>query len=418
MTGARPPAPSQAWPAPVGVLQLAAVRAALIPVVLLGEQLVDHTSEPSDSFRFLLAAFAAWSAAILALHLAARAGRLRLPPTLERAEPFVDLAAIAALTYTSGGPFSETGMAFFVLPLLAAARLRPDVTARWSAAAIGAYVLLSILHPTAGEHEATARMVSQVGYLAWAGLAATLLSSVLARRDAAIATLADERGQLAAHALSAEQRERRRLAELLHDESVQTLALAQQELGDYRRTGRDASFERARAAIAEALAQLRGEIFELHPYVLDHAGLPAALRAIADRYAERMHARITVAVDPAASGQHDELVVVLARELLSNAAKHSGASHVVLTVAADSERVELEVRDDGAGFDLRRRTGALEEGHIGLASAERRVQAVGGELSIDSGRGLGTTVRATLPRAAGGPPPAADGQAAARSGVD
>ena len=46
-------------------------------------------------------------------------------PALERAEPFVDLAAIVALTYTSGGPFSETGMAFFVLPLLAAARLRP-----------------------------------------------------------------------------------------------------------------------------------------------------------------------------------------------------------------------------------------------------------------------------------------------------
>ena len=114
---------------------------------------------------------------------------------------------------------------------------------------------------------------------------------MLARRDAAIARLANERGQLAAHALTAEQRERRRVAELLHDESVQTLALAQQELRDYHRTGRDAAFERARAAIAEAIAQLRGEIFELHPYVLDHAGLSAALRAIADRCAERMTRR-------------------------------------------------------------------------------------------------------------------------------
>jgi two-component system NarL family sensor kinase len=242
-------------------------------------------------------------------------------------------------------------------------------------------------------------MISQIGYLAWAGLAATLLSSVLARRDAAIATLANERGQLAAHALSAEQRERRRLAELLHDESVQTLALAQQELGDYRRNGRDESFERARGAIGEALAQLRGEIFELHPYVLEHAGLPAALRAIADRFAERMGARITVAVDPAAAGHHDELVVVLARELLSNAARHSGAAHVVLTVAADSERIELEVRDDGAGFDPGRRTAALRDGHIGLASSERRVQTVGGELAVESTPRRGTTIRATLPRA-------------------
>jgi two-component system NarL family sensor kinase len=408
VTGSRRPQTSPSWVAAVGVLQLAAVRAALVPVVLLGERLVDHPSEPNGAFGVVLTAFAAWAAAILALHLAARAGRLRLPPALERAEPFVDLAAIVALTYTSGGPFSETGMAFFVLPLLAAARLRPDVTARWAVAAVVAYVLLSVLHPTAGEHEATSRMISQVGYLAWAGLAGTLLSAVLARRDAAIATLANERGQLAAHALSAEQRERRRLAELLHDESVQTLAVAQQELGDYRRSGRDESFERARAAIAEALGQLRGEIFELHPYVLEHAGLPAALRAIADRFAERMGARITVAVDPAAAGQHDELVVVLARELLSNAARHSGAAHVVVTVAADSEQIELEVRDDGAGFDPARRAAALQDGHIGLASSERRVQMVGGELVVESAPRRGTTIRATLPRAASpatvGPP--------------
>ena len=144
MTGTRPAARSRAWPARVGALQLAAVRVALVPVVLLGERLVDHPSEPNGAFGVLLAAFAAWSAAILALHLRARAGRVRLPPALERAEPFVDLAAIVALTYTSGGPFSETGMAFFVLPLLAAARLRPDVTARWAVAAVVA------LHPALG----------------------------------------------------------------------------------------------------------------------------------------------------------------------------------------------------------------------------------------------------------------------------
>lgn len=400
MTRSRRPDPLPSWAAAVGVLQLAAVRAALVPVVLLGELLVDHPSEPTGAFGALLAAYAAWAAAILILHLRARAGRVRLPPALERAEPFVDLAAIVALTYTSGGPFSETAMAFFVLPLLAAARLRPDVTARWAVAAIVAYVLLSVLHPSAGEREATSRMISQVGYLAWAGLAATLLSSVLARRDAAIARLANERGQLAAHALSAEQRERHRLAELLHDESVQTLALAQQELGDYRRTGRDVAFERARSAITDAMAQLRGEIFELHPYVLEHAGLAAALRAIAERWAERMGARITVAVDPAAAGPHDELVVVVTRELLSNAARHSGAAHVVLTLAADSERIELEVRDDGGGFDPVRRAAALQDGHIGLASSERRVQAVGGELVVESAPGRGSTIRATLPRAA------------------
>jgi two-component system NarL family sensor kinase len=400
VSAARPQGPSGSAVAGVAVLPLAAVRAALVPVVLLGERLVDHPSDHSDAFPFLLAAFAAWAVVMLAWHLAARRGRVRVPAGLERAEPFVDLAAIVALTYTSGGPFSETGMAFFVLPLLAAARLRPDVTAKWAAASCGAFVLLSVLHPSAGEGEATSRTISQVTYLAWTGLAATLVSQVLAQRDAAIARLAQQRGQLAAHALTAEQRERRRLAEILHDESVQTLSLAQHELVDYRRTQRDASFERAREAIRATMGQLRGEIFELHPYVLDHAGLAAALRAIADRTAERMGAQITVAVDPAASGGHDELIVVLARELLSNAAKHSGAEHVALAVAADSERIELEVRDDGAGFDPGRRGDALRRGHIGLASSEQRVEALGGELTIESAPGRGTAVRASLPLAA------------------
>jgi len=404
VNGTRQREPTASPVAGVAVLQLAAVRAALVPVVLLGERLVDHPSDHGDAFPFLLAAYAVWAGAILALHLAARARRIRMPPALERAEPFVDLAAIVALTYTSGGPFSETGMAFFVLPLLAAARLRPDVTAKWAAASTGAFVVLSVLHPSAGQGEATSRMISQVAYLVWSGLAATLVSHVLAQRDAAIARLAQERGQLAAHALTAEQHERRRLAELLHDESVQTLSLAQHELVDYRRTGRDVSFERARAAIRQTLAQLRGEIFELHPYVLDHAGLAAALRAMADRSAERMGAQITVAVDPAAAGTHDELIVVLARELLSNAAKHSGASRVILTVAADSERIELEVRDDGAGFDPPRRGEALRHGHIGLASSDQRVQALGGELTIESAPGRGTTVRASLPLAAAATP--------------
>jgi two-component system NarL family sensor kinase len=318
-----------------------------------------------------------------------------VPAGLGRIEPFVDLAAIVALTYASGGPFSETAMAFFVLPVLAAARLRPRLTAGWALGAVLAYIALSVVHPTRSEAEGL--VASQVAYLAWIGLAATLVSSVLHQREAAIAKLAKQRGQLAAHALASEQRERRRLAELLHDESVQALSLARQELTDYHRTGREVSFERARNAIDETMSQIRGEIFELHPYVLDHAGLPAALRAIADRSAARMGAEITVAVDPAGVGHHDELIVVLTRELLTNAAKHSGASHVVVTVAADHERVELEVRDDGNGFDPRRREAALLDGHVGLASSEQRVRSAGGELIVSSAPGRGTTVQAVLP---------------------
>jgi hypothetical protein len=113
----------EAWRPGVGHLWLAGLRAALVPAVWLGEALVDHPDEHTGAFPFVLAAFALWSAALLALRALAAGGRVRPPPpALDRIEPFVDLVAIAALTYSSGGPFSETAMAFFVLPVLAAAR--------------------------------------------------------------------------------------------------------------------------------------------------------------------------------------------------------------------------------------------------------------------------------------------------------
>jgi two-component system, NarL family, sensor kinase len=370
----------------------AALRLALVLVVLLGEELVDQPVAHSAAFPYLLAAYGVWAAALLWLRLARRR-----PPVLDRVEPFIDLAAIVVLTYASGGPFSETATAFFVLPVLAAARLRPTLTAAWTLGAIVCFILLSVIHPHASEPDATGRIVSQAAYLALIGLATTLVSFVLRQRDIAIARLAEQRGQLASGALSAEQRERRRLAELLHDESVQTLSLARQELVDYQRTGRDVSFKRARDAIDETMAQLRGQIFELHPYVLDHAGLVAALNAIAERSAQRMGAEITVAVDPAAAGRHDELIVVLVRELLANAVKHSGANRVEVSVAADAEWVELAVRDDGCGFAPERRAASLLDGHIGLASTEQRVLFAGGRLDVTSTPGGGTTVRAALP---------------------
>ena len=384
-------------PAPVDLVVPAVVRVALVPVVLVGGLLVDRSRLDDGAFGIVLAAFAVWAGGLLAIHLAERRPAAQATGGLASVEPFVDLAAIVGLTYTSGGPFSETATALFVLPLLAAFRLRPRLAAGWTVAAMLAFALLSLVHPARSEPEATGRIISQVAYLGWTGAAATLLSGALARRDAAIARLIEGRTQLAVHALSAEQRERRRLAESLHDEAIPTLSVARQELLEYRRTSGPDAFERAESAIRSTMAQLRGEIFELHPYVLDHAGLPAALRAIAERWAARMDAEVSVAVDPAAAGAHDELLVVLARELLSNAAQHSHATRVVLTVASDAERVELTVRDNGIGFDPARRASALAHGHIGLASSDQRIRSSGGELMVQSTSGQGTTVRATLP---------------------
>ena len=198
---------------------------------------------PHGAFPFLLAAFALWAAAML-LRCASAAR-----PHARRARPR------RAVRRPRGDHRAHVRVRRPVLRdrdgVLRAAGARgdtaaPRLTAGWALGSIAAFVALSVVHPTAGESEATERMISQVVYLAWIGAAATLVSAVLHRRDAAIARLATQREQLAAQALAAEQRERRRLAQLLHDESVQTLSLARQELADYHRTGRDDAYERAR----------------------------------------------------------------------------------------------------------------------------------------------------------------------------
>jgi two-component system NarL family sensor kinase len=207
-------------PEEVGRLRLAVLRVSLLPVILLGELLIDHAEEHGTAFAYIYCAYGAWAIALLGVRIRFRRLRRGPPPGLWRTEPFVDLLAVCALTYTSGGPFSETAMALFALPILAAIRLRPALTARWVLGSIAAYVTLSLLHPTAGESEAIARMLVQVLYLAWIGVGVVLVSALLAHRDAAIQRLATERGKLAAQALSAEQRERRRLADVLHDDAL------------------------------------------------------------------------------------------------------------------------------------------------------------------------------------------------------
>jgi two-component system NarL family sensor kinase len=101
----------------------------------------------------------------------------------------------------------------------------------------------------------------------------------------------------------------------------------------------------------------------------------------------------------------------VARELLINALRHSQAKNVTLTVDRRGDDIVVECRDDGIGFSPLLRRSALESGHLGLAACTERVEAVDGRFEIDSGRGRGSVITATVP--AGRLPSAADAQPAA-----
>jgi two-component system NarL family sensor kinase len=380
-------------------LAVALLRVALVPLVVLGQTAVDHPGPDSDLFTPIVLLVALWALGLLVAHALAAAGRVHPLPRLARVEPIVDLIALGALTYTSGGPYSEARLAFFALPLVAAFRLRPALTAAWTAAAIAVYVLISLPHPATRTGADVDAIVVHALFLMWAGAGAVVLSALLGARDRRLRALADERGRLVAQALTAEDRERQRLAELLHDDAIQNLLVARQELRDHHRRHDEDSYRRADEALAVTVDRLRGEIFELHPYVLDHAGLRAALTAHAESAARRSGARAVVEVDDAGLAEsQQQLVLSLARELLSNAARHSGAGTIRLWLASDAEAVVLVVADDGAGFAPERRSQALMQGHIGMATSAERAVAAGGSFDVASSPGAGTTITVRLPR--------------------
>ena len=370
---------------------LAVVRLAALPVILIGERLVEHPELPGDPFDYVLAGTAVYAVAAFALTFSRRAQRVPAG-----AYAVLDLVLICALDYTSGGPFSEIRYAFFVLPVGAAFLLTPPLTALASVVVTAAYVGISLPHPATQRGEDLEFILTQALYVAWMGLAAVVLSVILTRRARRIDHLAALRGRLVAEALDAEDRERRRLAENLHDEAIQNLLAARQELGEAER-GDGESLVRARVGLDRTVEQLRTAISELHPYVLEHAGLPAALEAVATEQGRRGRFHARVRVGPDASGPHDQLVLSLARELLVNAAKHAGASEVTVAVARTGSELVLEVGDDGRGIDLSRLASAPAEGHIGLASCAQRVQALGGRFDVLPATNGGTRVMATIP---------------------
>jgi signal transduction histidine kinase len=217
----------------------------------------------------------------------------------------------------------------------------------------------------------------------------------LARHAGRISYLSVSRSRLADRVMAAEEAERRRLADALHDEAMQNLLVARQDLSSDASV---ATLERARQALDATIDQLREAIFELHPAVLARLGLPAAIEALAGRAARRGGFEVHVEVSTT-SGEsaRDLLLFTVVRELLSNAAEHSGASRVDVEISEQPGRVCLEVRDDGCGFARERLRCALEEGHVGLASTEERIVALGGQFQVESAPGDGSLFRVTIP---------------------
>jgi PAS domain S-box-containing protein len=240
------------------------------------------------------------------------------------------------------------------------------------------------------------RLLETVAHLLGTAIDRDQVARRLRRQHQRVSKLASERGRLVSETLEAEDRARRRLSELLHDESLQELFFVRQELAEASARGA-ADLDRALEGVDRAIAQLRGILSDLHPAALQQLGLEHALRSVAQRQAQLGHFEVSLDVQTADVGRHDQLVLSLARELLTNVAKHARASHATLEVSTSGQTLGLLVSDDGCGIAAGRRRRAVADGHIGLASAVQRVEGAGGTIKIVSQRGAGTAVRVSLP---------------------
>jgi two-component system NarL family sensor kinase len=239
------------------------------------------------------------------------------------------------LAYLSGGAYSDARLAYLLIPISVAFRFGWKVTGCASFIVVLAYDIQAATHPARHLLGAVRFVAVQTGYLFWIGSAATLFSGLLDARTQALAQLARGRRQLLADVMTAEDRERRILAENLHDHAIQSLLAARQDI-EGAAAGSTSDLERAHTALTETLAELRGAIFELHPHVLDQAGLEPALRAVAERASRRGGFDIDLYLNHPGRHPDEALLLGAAREFLANAARHARASKVTLTLSDET----------------------------------------------------------------------------------
>jgi len=191
--------------------------------------------------------------------------------------------------------------------------------------------------------------------------------------------------------------ERHRLARDLHDSVTQEIYSLMLFAGDAKRhskTGNlsqtEASIKRIEEIAHQSLKELRLLIYELRPLDLQQAGLVKALWNRLEAVEKRagLQVRFTSSGEISALAGEEEHLYRIAVEVLNNSLKYSGATQVSIRVTALNDIIEMEIGDNGCGFDPEQ----VQSGGNGLRSMRERAAAIGGNLTIQSSPGQGTTV--------------------------
>jgi signal transduction histidine kinase len=208
--------------------------------------------------------------------------------------------------------------------------------------------------------------------------------------------------ELSRHLINAQEEERRRIARELHDDFGQRLALLRIELeilSQEKRLGPKIDEGKRLRTLLGSVDDLAKDIqhlsYTLHSSKLQYIGLEGALKDLCRQISKQHQKAVDLKALDLSNPLPDEMALCfyrVAQEALHNAAKHSGAQQVVVSVSDNDAMLYMLVADDGRGFDQ-----AQASLGLGLASMRERLQMIGGELWVLSKPGSGTELRAEAP---------------------
>ncbi|MBI5846406.1 MAG: PAS domain S-box protein [Nitrospirae bacterium] len=205
-----------------------------------------------------------------------------------------------------------------------------------------------------------------------------------------------------AHLQEAREEERTKIAREIHDELGQILTAAGMELSILKNRYNDqAPIKKAALSVIglldNAVADIQRICEELRPRVLDHLGLPVAIKQEAAAFIKRTGIPCSLDLVSKIPGLTDESAVALFRifqEALTNVARHSGAKAVSIRLIADKKNIILEITDNGKGISSQEFGKSTSLGLIGM---RERVREISGEVTIQGTAGKGTVVTVRIP---------------------
>jgi len=207
--------------------------------------------------------------------------------------------------------------------------------------------------------------------------------------------------QLATHLQQVREEERGHLARELHDELGALLTAAKLDVARLKsRLGTQnpevlQRLQHLTETLNSGIALKRRIIEDLRPSSLTNLGLTASLEILAREFSERSGVEVASSLEEVELDEAAQLTIYrIVQESLTNVGKYADAKQVGVSLHDYSNHIEVEIRDDGKGFDV----GTAKPSTHGLAGMRHRVEAAGGRLMVSSRPGGGTRILASLPK--------------------